>query len=76
VAIISQQILKAITVVTASAAPVTLNLTIVLGDTAAAITTAVTATGTLSWYSDAAGTVFYNDSTISTSAANGLQHTM
>jgi hypothetical protein len=27
------------------------------GDTAAAITTAITATGTLSWYSDAAGTV-------------------
>jgi hypothetical protein len=49
------------------AAPVTTNLTYCVGgDTAAAITTAVTATGTLSWYSDAAGTVSIMISTIST----------
>ncbi len=45
-----------ITANTLSTAPTTTNLTYCLGDTPSAITTAVTATGTLAWYSDMAGT--------------------
>ncbi|WP_367276318.1 beta strand repeat-containing protein, partial [uncultured Polaribacter sp.] len=51
--------------------PTTSNLTYCVGDTAAAITTAVSGTtGTLAWYSDAAGTTSITAPTIDTSSAS------
>ena len=50
--------------------PETVNLEYCVGETPAAITTAVTASGTLTWYSDASGTIVITEPTIDTSSAN------
>jgi gliding motility-associated-like protein/uncharacterized repeat protein (TIGR01451 family) len=55
-------------------APVTTDVSYCVGDVAAPITTSVTATGTLTWYSDAAGTIVIAEPTIDTSFASSTTY--
>ena len=52
------------------AAPVTTNLPYCIGDTAVAISTAVTASGVLNWYNDEEGVTSITEPTIDTSSAS------
>jgi hypothetical protein len=55
-------------------APVTTDVSYCVGDVAAPITSSVTATGTLTWYSDAAGTIVIAEPTIDTSVASSTTY--